>query len=125
MPKALIVREDGSLEVKELDDYAAVKAAVGGYLEALYLGKEAVAYIDEEAKIKATPPPFNRCATMLARKLAGIADNDVVLGPVVILGTLAANGEYDGEEHDVPPRVEAAVRTLVRQYCEDFQLGGN
>jgi hypothetical protein len=90
------------------NDLESLQAAVGGYLEVIRLDDGTVALIDEEAKLKANPPPPNVLATNIARAV-GIRPDDYIRGPMLIVGTLDPDGADDGEFHDVPRRWEWSV----------------
>ena len=100
--KALLIRTDNSVEKIEVDGkLQSLQEAVGGWIECLQLTDNAHAYIDEEGKLKAKEPNF--IATMLCRRLEDvIMPNDVIVGDMIVLGTLNAKGEFDGDSHDVP-----------------------
>jgi hypothetical protein len=101
--KAIVIEPSKPPEARELATYEDMKEAVGGWLELLHISDEVVAYVDEEAKIKANTPPVNRIATNLCYALnIGLRPGDFIRGPMVLVGVLNSKGEYDGEEHDVP-----------------------
>lgn len=105
--RALVVMPDGTAQVRDIEpDSNSLNEIVGGWLEAIYPANSRFgdwhAYVDEEGKLKGLP--VNQSATMLAYA-AGWAGRDVLVGPVVFLGS-AGEGEDEGaEEGDVPPEL--------------------
>ena len=100
--KALLIRTDNSVEEIEVDgDLKSLQDAVGGFIELLSLTDDAHAYIDEEGKLK--DKKINTVAYYLCHKLGvGFMPGDMIVGDMIVLGTLNSKGEADGEEHDVP-----------------------
>ena len=47
-PRALIIRANGHIEVVANTGLACLQEAVGGYIEAVHLGRVAVMYVNEE-----------------------------------------------------------------------------
>lgn len=62
--------------------------------------KDAIMYIDEEGKFK-PEPKMNKVASILAWS-NGLSGQDWIAGDVVIFGTVSPDGEYDGEDYDLP-----------------------
>lgn len=111
---ALIVQPDGSAEIRDIDPTLdTLKELVGGWLEAIHPGDVSHglwhAYIDEEGKLKQLP--VNEAGTAFAHSI-GWPHGDVLVGPVVFLGSGGTGEDRGAEEADVPPEVVgAAVRT--------------
>lgn len=63
---------------------------VGGYIEALYLRDGRLMFVNEDGKRLGLPP--NPLADIIAHQQTGIADNDFIVGNVVIC-TRAEAGE--------------------------------
>jgi Domain of unknown function (DUF3846) len=100
--KAVVISPAAPPALVELgNDLVSLQAAVGGYLEALELGAGAVGLVDEEGK-RPDPPPMNPLATMIARDARRIRTDDVIVGTMVIVGTLDPRGHRDGEFYDAP-----------------------
>lgn len=101
MAKAIVIHADGKSEVKELPDYDSIKAELGGgWLEAVTLGEGAMAYVDEEGKLKDLP--YNDKATQFCHENRFIFSDDFIVGTFIIFGTLNEVGVHDCNEHDVP-----------------------
>jgi hypothetical protein len=100
--KAIRITPAGLPELVEIGaDLESAQAEVGGYVESIRLGHDALALVDEEAKLKAAPPPPNVLATNIARA-AGIRPSDYIRGTMIIVGVLSPHGVHDGDFHDVP-----------------------
>jgi len=98
--KAVVVPVSGEITIQDLNTLQDIKGALdGGWLEALRLKDDAVAYIDEEGKLKGLP--VNPRTMALAYSL-NPNWTDFLVGPMVIFGTLNEQGQHDGDEHDVP-----------------------
>lgn len=108
---------DGSVELVDLDDdhlLAQLQDAVGGTIEMLEVTLACDLVIDEEGKLKGYPR--NNVATALAEALdVGLAPDDYIAGPAVLIGT---NG--DGDLGPVPAHVaEALISVGGRAADED------
>jgi hypothetical protein len=101
--KSLHVKTDGTFtELSMSSNYQAINDLVGGWFDAVR-GEDFVVYVHDEGLLIGLEP--NVFATMLT--------GQVIVGDVVIVGALNENGEYDGENHDVP---EEIVR-LAKEEC--------
>lgn len=90
--KALHIKTDGTFtELTLSGNYQEINALVGGWFDAVR-GEDFVVYVHDEGLLIGLEP--NVFATMLT--------GQVIVGDVVIVGALNENGEYDGENHDVP-----------------------
>ena len=70
-------------------------------IEYIPISDEVHAFIDEEGKLKGKE--INTIATMVCRKLeVGLQPDDMIVGDMIILGSLNADGQSDGDSHDVP-----------------------
>jgi len=76
---------------------------VGGRVEYLSVVDGVGAYIDEEGKFKPSAQ-VNQVATALGHTVIGIAQGDVIVGPMLLVGD---NG--DGNVTDVPDSAMAIV----------------
>lgn len=103
--KAIVISPTQLPTVVDIDGtYESLRDLIGGYLEALPFTEGSSVYIDEEGKLKGLPP--NLIATSLMRSIGpGLWPDDSICGTMVIVGNNDVNGEYDGEEHDVPDAV--------------------
>lgn len=91
--KALHIKTDGTFtELTLSGNYQEINALVGGWFDAVR-GEDFVVYVHDEGLLIEGFEP-NVFATMLTGR--------VIFGDVVIVGALNENGEYDGENHDVP-----------------------
>lgn len=94
--KAVVISVDGTAKVCEIADYDDLNAAVGGWIEAIPLGDNASAYINEEGKLRRLP--LNPVATAIAHRKHSIRLNDFIVGPMVIVGV----PDREGNDTDVP-----------------------
>lgn len=93
MAKALIIKTDGTQEIKEFtvgDSYELIREGVGGWIECVALPElDADMWVNEEGKLVGLP--FNAFGTALWASHYGLTD--IILGDIVITG--GANGEGD------------------------------
>ena len=68
-PRALIIRANGHIEVVANTGLACLQEAVGGYIEAVHLGRVAVMYVNEEGLLIGDIAP-NLIATNIAQKFS-------------------------------------------------------
>lgn len=95
MPKAVIIEPNGNIYIRNVED-AEINPLVGGWIEFIPFGKDAVAYCNEEGKIKNLPR--NPLATRLAlQRKVGLHQFDYLVGTIVIFGP----GDGEGGESDV------------------------
>jgi len=94
--RAVILEPDGSGRVSTLEGYDDIKAALnGGWLEALRITDDIVAYIDEEGKMKNLPP--NAIATGICREMdIGLHPDDFIVGPFVLCGQKQSDDPEEG-----------------------------
>lgn len=91
--QALHIKTDGTFTEFTLSgDYRQINDLVGGWFDAVR-GEDFVVYVHDEGLLIEGFEP-NVFATMLTGR--------VIFGDVVIVGCLNENGEYDGENYDVP-----------------------
>jgi hypothetical protein len=94
--KALHIKTDGTFtELTLSGNYQEINALVGGWFDAVR-GEDFVVYVHDEGLLIEGFEP-NVFATMLTGR--------VIFGDVVIVGALNEDGEYDGENHDVPDEI--------------------
>lgn len=92
-------------------DLDTMTALIGGYLQALPVGRGATMYLHEEGKYVGLS--INRHANVLVRDLGvGLAPDDFIVGQVVITGNYDAAGNMDGNDHDVPKAILDACRRI-------------
>lgn len=104
--KALVITPE-SVEVVEKDWEAknAIHDALGGWLEALPMGPNAHAFIDEDGKFKELP--YNDLATKLCFALQiGLRPDDCIVGTMIVFGTKGS------DEADVPEEVVQLAMSL-------------
>ena len=107
MARGLVIETDGSLRVfNEHDD---LSDAVGGYLEGI-TGYRWSAYVNEEGKLKGMN--LNTLATMALVEL-GWGLGDYIAGPLVLFGSVDA----EGNDTSVDVDIEKNVRALSKIYC--------
>lgn len=75
---------------------AVAQKTVGGWIEGVVLGAEAILYCNEEGKLQGLP--FNPRATALAMSYGSLGHGDVICGPVLVLGAATPSGD----EQDAP-----------------------
>jgi len=94
---AMIMPANGPASVCEIDGtLASLQKLVGGYIEAVKLTPCVVGYVNEDGK--AMGLPLNKMATWTCRRLCvGLADDDYIAGPMVILGH-----DENGDEASIP-----------------------
>lgn len=102
--RAIEIHPSGAVAVTDDDwgNYDKPSGFVGGFIEILPFPGEAHCYINEEGKVKGLP--LNHSATMLGHAVIGIALDDFIAGPMVILGS-----DPEGDEASVP---QAAIDTV-------------
>lgn len=94
MAKAIIVKTTGEivhLELQEEKAYLAIRDAVGGTIDAVSDG-ELCCYVHDEGLIIGLP--VNAIVSVIFKR--------PLVGDAVLVGALNEEGEYDGENHDVP-----------------------
>lgn len=112
MPKAIIVKTDGTMTVRQLDTYDDINKALGGYIEAVRFGRFGTAYVNEEGKLLGLPR--NEIATQLCFRFnVGLALDDFIVGDFVIFGP----ENEDGEDTDVPQILIEALSLSIE--CND------
>lgn len=94
--KTVVINVDGTAKVCDLNSLEDLQQAVGGYIEAIALGNNASAYINEEGKLRSLP--LNAVATAIAHRKNSLRLNDFIVGPMVILGIPDENGN----DTDIP-----------------------
>lgn len=94
--KTVVIGVDGSAKVCFLETLEDLQKAVGGYIEAIPLGSDSSAYINEEGKLRRLP--LNPVATAIAHRKNSLRLNDFIVGPMVILGV----PDEDGNDTDIP-----------------------
>jgi hypothetical protein len=107
-PRALIIRTNGLTEVVENTGLACLQSAVGGYIEAVHLGRVAVMYVNEEGLLIGDIAP-NLTATKIALQYIPNLYHPLV-GDVIICGFDPSTGE----ECDFPEQIgEDAVMIVA------------
>lgn len=100
--KAIVIKAGEQPEVKDLDADGGIKTELdNGWLQGIPFTGDSYAFMDEEGKQKGLP--INELATQLCATYGvGLAEDDVIVGTFIIVGTLNEQGEQDGDEHDAP-----------------------
>lgn len=114
--KALHVKTNGETQVvtlPEQDSYLALKEMVGGWIDAVN-GDGFVVYVHDEGLLIEGMEP-NVFATFLTGR--------VIMGDVVVVGSLNAQGYHDGENHDVPTEIVemAEMKALAMNTREEYR----
>ena len=105
MKRALLIPAEGTpttTMVMEAETYEFIRQSVGGWFDCVR-SDEFHAYVNDTGLIDGLP--FN--------PVASIMFGQVICGDAVVFGSFNAQGEYDGEEHAIDPKVVEAVK---RQY---------
>jgi hypothetical protein len=97
----------------DTSDLAAMNALVGGWIERIFFDEASALYLNEEGKLDGLP--VNETANRLYLQAQySLLPGDFLVGQVVLFGILDANGEHDGESHDVPQSVlDACTRAGI------------
>ena len=103
-PLALIIRANGHIEVVANTGLACLQEAVGGYIEAIHLGRDAVMYVNEEGLLIGDIAP-NLIATKIARQ-----HNPGLCHPIVGDVIISGFDPSTGEDCDFPNEIGDAVR---------------
>lgn len=93
---AILVKTTGDVEsviLPEENGHTVIHELVGGWFDVVD-GGDFVVYVHDEGLLIPLEPNLAISALL----------NRVIAGDVVICGSLNANGNYDGENHDVPSR---------------------
>ena len=105
--KAVIITPT-TIELRPITD---LRAALGGYLEALPVGEGFLCFIDEDGKAKQLPP--NELATnviqaMLAKRGRSLLPGDGIVGPAIFVSV-----DEDGNEGDLH-------ESVIREYFPEL-----
>ena len=114
--KALHIKTNGETQVVTLPDsnaYQVINEMVGGWFDAVRL-EDSVVYVHDEGLLIEGMEP-----NVFASYLTG----QVIMGDVVVIGSLNAKGEYDGENYDVPTEIVemATEKALAMNTHEEFR----
>jgi hypothetical protein len=94
MATALLLKTTGEVEVTTIPDengYQVLNELCGGWLDCVR-NEDIVGYVNDEGLLIGLDPNV----------LASVLFGRPLVGDVVVLGALSEEGEYDGENHDVP-----------------------
>jgi hypothetical protein len=109
--KAILIRSSGQVEDIEVTTLEDLQKAVGGFIQDIPLGQTANMLMNEDGKGENLPT--NGLATSLCQvTLAGLADDDYVVGDVLVLGRVDDEGEYTDCPHGLQQLVVSAARDL-------------
>ena len=99
MIKALTIRTDGTFSAGTIDGkLKSLQTIVGGYIESVG-SRDVTIFINEEGKLEGLP--INHLATVLWWVVCPhMAGQDVLLGDVVVLGPVDANGDETSVTED-------------------------
>lgn len=99
---AVQIGVDGTITVLPDAEYATLKAALGGWIEACPSAPDVILWVDEEGKLKGLP--FNPVANALWAHVDyydAMKAGDYIVGPCVVTGGADAKGDTT----PVPPWV--------------------
>jgi hypothetical protein len=109
MAKALIIKTDGTHEVKDFtvgNSYELIREGVGGWIECVALPElNADMWVNEEGKLVGLP--FNASGTALWVSHYGLTD--IILGDIVITGGADDEGDTIGLTEEALAKVLALV----------------
>jgi Domain of unknown function (DUF3846) len=94
MATALLIKTTGEVEVTtvpEENGYQVLNELCGGWIDCVR-NEDIVGYVNDEGLLIGLDPNV----------LASVLFGRPLVGDVVVLGALSEEGEYDGENHDVP-----------------------
>lgn len=94
MATALLIKTTGEVEVTtvpEENGYQVLNELCGGWIDCVR-NEDIVGYVNDEGLL----------IGLDANVLASVLFGRPLVGDVVVLGALSEEGEYDGENHDVP-----------------------
>ncbi len=110
MAHAIMITTEGTASLEQIHTLADFQRHVGGWVEALGTDDEAhILWLNEEGKLMGLP--VNERADALTRELVtGLVPGDRIVGPVVITGPLAQDGEtYETPSPEMLARFELAL----------------
>lgn len=115
---ALVFGKDGEVQFIRLTVEDIKTIVWHNSLEGLYLGDNALAYMDEDAKLKDLP--VNKVATdFVSRYRLGFEEFDNIRGPMVVVGLINPyTGEKDGDHHDVPDLMVTMANMLATRFIK-------
>ena len=94
MATALLIKTTGEVEVTTVPEdngYQVLNELCGGWIDCVR-NEDIVGYVNDEGLLIGLDPNV----------LASVLFGRPLVGDVVVLGALSEEGEYDGENHDVP-----------------------
>jgi len=91
MSKSVVVKSNGTIEYKTLDDLKSLQETVGGYIEAIYCENIGSGYVNETGKLDNLP------INLLATYIWAISNkwdklHDVLCGDVIFTGIVDEEG---------------------------------
>jgi hypothetical protein len=116
MPKAVKVTTSGEVEVIDLSNersgYETIRETVGGLIDAVN-GEDFTVYVHDEGLL----------IGLKANAIASVLTNRLIVGDVLIVGNRDKQGNYDGENHDVPAMfLTGNFQTRVRELTANEEL---
>jgi hypothetical protein len=109
MATALLIKTTGEVEVTTVPEdngYQVLNELCGGWIDCVR-NDDFVGYVNDECLLIVLDPNV----------LASVLFGRPLVGDVVVLGALSEEGEYDGENHDVP---EQYLSDNFREVAELF-----
>ena len=94
MATALVIKTTGEVETTDIpteNGYLVLNELCGGWIDCVR-NDDIVGYVNDEGLLIGLDPNI----------LASVLFGRPLVGDVVVLGALSEEGEYDGENHDVP-----------------------
>jgi hypothetical protein len=107
-PRALIIRANGDWSFVPNTGLACLQEAVGGYIEAVHLGRNAIMYVNEEGLLIGDIAP-----NLIATKIA-LWHNPGLCHPIVGDVIISGFDPETGEDCNLPPALaKAAIDALL------------
>lgn len=115
--RATVVKTNGDVEfitLPETNAYLTIQDYVGGVFDVVNVPDEGiVVYVNDEGLLIGLEP----------NAVASLITNRLLVGDAVIVGTLDASGNEDGENYDVPTKFHNANFAVVaKEYGTDEKL---
>ncbi len=116
--KAVVIKSDRTIKVKEIDGYNELKRFIPGILQGVPFGetldgdKTALLFCDEDGEDHSLP--INIVATTIFQNVhpIGLDEQDMFVGTIVVIGT--SNQGKDSHEQDVPDWFIDKIKFMMR-----------
>lgn len=110
--RAIVIEPSNAPRIVEISSSDQLRKIVGGNLEFIVFGEIAGCYLNEDGK--ALNLPVNSIATTLCNTIGHqLCPGDYISGTLIIFGVFDEEGNYDGDEHDIPVEI---VKQINEKY---------